>query len=248
MVESLTSYTVRLAQAHRVTPGQLFTKIVLPLINELPPESRIGKFNSTFGGYSCYFNSCTTPAEALTDALQKLTLRSDLVFLSMLRWRGAISASLLTKKVLAWCPECYNDWAISGTTLYQPLLWTLKIGTFCTFHNVDLSTECPSCRQTSPPLEGRMRIAYCAKCGHWLGHRSSHYQVTGYPSGTDLPPKFVTRQLLGLLATSDSTIDQEKLATRITGLPRSLGLPSLRSLAQVANMQPYHLFKIKDRL
>lgn len=246
LVESLTSYMARLAHAHRITPGQLFTKQILPLIGELPPELRIGRLPSTFGGYNRFFNGCGKPAEFVTAALAKLTLRSDLLALSMLRWRNAISPISLSRKVRAWCARCFSDRRTNGIVLFEALLWTINLVTACPVHNCTLTTECPACGKRSAPLEGRLRIGYCAKCGAWLGQRAAPAPIENSTSNRDLQPEFISSQLLEALRLVDDPVDRSTTAARVEILVRNRGWSNAAWFKRAANLQPQELSHIRN--
>jgi hypothetical protein len=212
LVESLTNYTARLAQAHRVIPAQLFIREILPVRNELPAELRIGASRSSaFGGYNQYFNGCTKAADFLTAALAKLTLRSDLVSLSMLRWRGAIAGLSLSRRTLAWCGQCFSDWRQQGKALFEPLLWTIDLVTVCATHHSPLTSECPACHKHSAPLEARLRPGYCAKCGAWLGQTRTRVTKRSF-SSSGLPAEFIANQLFAALEAGGAPVDQLTLS------------------------------------
>ncbi len=245
LVESLTSYMARLARAHRVTPAQLFTKQILPLMNEFPPESRIGRCTSIFGGYNRFFNGATKPAAFVTAALQRLTLRTDLVSLSMLRWRNVISSIAISKQTRAWCAQCFTDWQTTGKVIAEPLIWTINLVTVCAVHKLPLCTECPVCRETSAPLEGRLKVGYCAKCGAWLGRPSSEAAAESYIHSSGLQPKFVSQQLFEALKVSDVAPHHAALDTRIEILLRNRGWSSVSSFTRTVGMEKYQFFDIK---
>lgn len=238
-VESLTSYSARLARAHRVSPAQLFTKEILPLMNQVPHESRIGRINSGFGGYNRFFNGCAKPADFLTSRLERLTLRSDLVWLSMLRWRGTIASVSLSKQLRAWCARCLNEWRQQGKAIFEPLVWTINLVSLCTVHHSPLTIECPACNKRSAPLEGRLRAGYCAKCDAWLGQvrncsrASSRFATSG---AGDLPPEFISSQIFAALEMTDKPVDGLTLTTRISTMLQSRGFSNAAFL-RAAGMQ-----------
>ena len=234
-VECLTSYLARLAQAHRVTPSQLFTKEILPLMNQVPLESRIGRFNSIFGGYNRFFNGLGKPAAFLTAALEQLTLRSDLGSLSMLRWHRAISGVSQSKPIQAWCAQCFSDWQQEGKVIFQPLLWTISLVSYCTVHNSPLTTECPSCSRRSAPVEGLLKIGTCAKCGAWLGQSPSRAPIETRIDDK-LEPVFVSKQLFDALEFVAEAVAQHVVAARLEGLLRNRGWSSVSAFALAAKI------------
>src|SRR5258708_4687573 len=82
-IESLTSYTCRLAQAHSITVGKLFNHEIGPKINKLYRVSELKRINGNFcknyfTNRGHMFNGVGKCAEYLVHALQALTLRHDL--------------------------------------------------------------------------------------------------------------------------------------------------------------------------
>ncbi|HAJ61780.1 MAG TPA: hypothetical protein DCP31_23145, partial [Cyanobacteria bacterium UBA8543] len=87
-VESLTGYITRLAQAHCIEPGILMERVVAPVGIKIPgstKSSRTGVF-----GHTATFNGTGMMAAQWVQALESLTLRSDLRFLTMLTWTNVI--------------------------------------------------------------------------------------------------------------------------------------------------------------
>ncbi len=166
-VESLTGYITRLAQAHCIEPGILMERVVAPVGIKIPgstKSSRTGVF-----GHTATFNGTGMMAAQWVQALESLTLRSDLRFLTMLTWTNVIPPRGLLRHGLAYCPICYEQWRETGQAIYEPLLWSLNVVKICPHHHQLLLTECPHCQVPLSPLAWRSRSGYCSRCGGWLG-------------------------------------------------------------------------------
>jgi len=153
-VESLSGYIVRLAEAHAVTTGdlvhrELFLQASLPLV--LPTGSH-------------RINGLENRAARWVKAVERATFRSDLRYLTLLPFRHLLPTSLLLRKTRAWCPDCYAEMAATGT-VYEPLLWCLRLVEACPRHRRRLVTTCSHCRQSPRPLYGSSRTGRCPKCG-----------------------------------------------------------------------------------
>ncbi|HEY6411478.1 MAG TPA: TniQ family protein, partial [Ktedonobacteraceae bacterium] len=104
-------------------------------------------------------------------ALEQLTLRRDLRFLTMLTFTNVLSSRGLFRFTQAWCPACYEEWKEADQVIYQPLLWTLEVIQVCPRHGLLLHLRCPytDCEQALSALTPRSQLGYCAQCERWLG-------------------------------------------------------------------------------
>jgi transcriptional regulator with XRE-family HTH domain len=174
MVESLTSYIMRLAETHSVQPSTLIRKEIYPLLNRtyLYQDGRLGR---TFAIDSARLNGIAkTNTGLLVQVLEQLTLRSDLHFLTMLTFAEVLSQRNLVRRTRAWCPVCYDEWRKAGHVIYDPLLWALESVSRCPRHGKPLSLKCPNpaCARTQYPLALRGQPGYCMSCDQWLGNAS----------------------------------------------------------------------------
>jgi hypothetical protein len=173
-VESLTGYVTRLAEAHALPPGIFILAEIAPLVKEgyvFSGSSKDRALEKVYGSGNSRtsINGMELKATALVQALETLTQRENLRFLTMLPWSDVLPSKGLLRKSRAWCPICYDYWYITGQTVYEPLIWALDVVTVCPLHHYPLETQCPSCDKKNWLLEWRSRPGYCAKCGKWLG-------------------------------------------------------------------------------
>src|SRR5205807_947650 len=87
------------------------------------------------------------PVRDVIGALGTATCRSDLRYLTFLPFKHLFSNRLLLRTIRAWCPECYQEMAATGT-VHEPLLWCLKLVEACPRHRRLLTTACSRCRQS----------------------------------------------------------------------------------------------------
>lgn len=170
-VESLTGYIARLAEAHCVLTNTLFAKELAPLVGKTYSLIQ-GEYSALAGKFRKSTKTMNGMGVIATDwvqALEMLTLQRGFRFLTMLTWAEAISVQRLLRPIRAWCPACYEEWRVSETTVYEPLLWTLNVVEMCPRHHRRLRVQCPHCDQQLPLLAQRSRPGYCSKCGEWLG-------------------------------------------------------------------------------
>lgn len=178
LVESLTGYLSRLAQAHLLSVAMLFGYELAPFVRKvylsrasLRSKYQCGLFGSAFLSNARAMNGCGLIASDWLRVLQKLTLRSDLQSLTMLSWSAVLSHNQLLKPTRAWCSLCYGEWQTKRKTIYEPLLWAIKVVTACPSHRVPLKINCPHCGKSLHPLASRSRPGFCSSCGEWLGQR-----------------------------------------------------------------------------
>lgn len=116
-------------------------------------------------------NSTTTITSSVVQALEQLTGRRDLRFLTMLPFAEVLSYRGLIRRKRAWCPMCYEEWRETGQVIYDPLLWALESIEICPHHDRRLEQHCPNpaCGATQFQLTPRGQPGYCVRCNRWLG-------------------------------------------------------------------------------
>lgn len=183
-VESLTSYVARLAEAHRVQPRHLVAREILPLLDRpslehIPFPSLLNILCNKTHAHS----GLGTLARDLVRALETLTGRHDLHFLTLLPWAEVLSTQQLQRRTRAFCPACFEEWRQAGQVIYEPLLWTLAPIVACPRHQQRLRLTCPfpDCRYAAPWLSARSRPGYCARCDRWQGSANVAEGSTGDP-------------------------------------------------------------------
>ncbi|MUG98905.1 hypothetical protein F7734_44080 [Scytonema sp. UIC 10036] len=173
--ESLISYLIRLAETHCVTPDKLIKHNIHPLFwgHEDFCTYYKGIIGRTFIHYSHIklLNFSGWYTSKLVECLQSLTLREDLVFLTMMHWHELIHHLYLSRYYKAWCPLCYDYWRQNKLPIYEPLLWSFEPVIMCEHHHSPLVTQCPHCNQKLPMLTATTRHGYCNHCGKWLGNQ-----------------------------------------------------------------------------
>jgi hypothetical protein len=174
--ESLTSYIARLAVAHSLTPAVLLGRTLAPFMDknyclqgDARPGARRSPLGNSFGEYAKAINGIGVIAKDWVIALQNLTLRSDLNFLTMIPWADVFTNRNLLRSSRRWCPSCYHDWRGDGQQIYEPLLWTFRDLEVCAKHQRRLISQCQHCDHKLPWLGRCSQPGYCSKCGEWLG-------------------------------------------------------------------------------
>jgi len=162
--EGLTSYIARLAQTHCVTPGTLISGEIGPKLS--CNESRYGK---RFYEYASKMNGVSKSSIEFVFALDGLTVRKDLRFLTLAAWSEVLQPRDLIKTQRAWCPECYQEWQEAEQEIYDPLLWSINDVNYCTVHKRQLLDRCPHCGSKQPIIGRFTRPGFCDRCYGWLG-------------------------------------------------------------------------------
>ena len=160
LVESLTSYMMRLAEAHAVSPVTLIRQEIFPNLPVSPKRPTFGGLHSLNGMGSCF--------SRWVSLLEQLTARRDLHQLTLLPWSSALACTGALRRHRAWCPRCYQEWRYRDQTTYEPLLWMLAPVTMCPIHEVSLATYCPHCRRRLRVLSALARPGFCGHCNAWL--------------------------------------------------------------------------------
>ena len=212
-IESLTSYTCRLAHVHSITVGKLFNHEIGPMINKLYLASAHKRTNGNFcknyfTNRGHMFNGVGKCAEDLVLALQALTLRQDLRFLTYLTWTEVLSEIGLLRRTRAWCPLCFGEWLCEGREIYEPLLWRLHEVTVCPLHRRELETGCPKCGRHLRLIESHSRAGHCQRCDAWLGKTGTE-MIERRPRTEDFNFRLWSALELGHLIAAGPTLSVE---------------------------------------
>ena len=160
LVESLTSYLKRLAQAHHLKVADLVMFCSTQTDTHVLP-STLQKLSRIDG--------MTASAQAWSALLHDLTGREEVICLTMNYWRALLNPSRILRQHHAWCPLCFAQAARHETQPYELLLWRLCGVEGCPVHQCKLAEKCPNCASQLTTLSYRAVVGYCPKCQHWLG-------------------------------------------------------------------------------
>lgn len=166
-VESLTSYLTRLAAVNFVSVNKLICKLILPRTSgSMKPQERC-----TFNKDLHLVNGMGKTALGWSAALNELTGRNDLAQLTFLPWTNILPTKhALVHRHRRWCPYCLDEMLQFGTTIYEPLIWTVEIVSLCPWHLTKLETHCPICgHHERRQLSGRRLVGLCSRCFAWFG-------------------------------------------------------------------------------
>jgi AcrR family transcriptional regulator len=242
-VESLTSYLTRLAYAHGVTIGKLAAEEFAPLIDK-SGETALSKF--TYRTQN--LNGMGVWTQMTLNALETLTCRNDIRFLTMYPWHDIFSRRKLLRHHLAWCPVCYQEWQQSGQTIYHPLLWTLNMVQLCPHHGQALCHRCPypDCQKCLTWINSKVKLGYCPYCKRWLGAGTPR---TNEPMGSERASNWhlwSTQQLAALLAATPHLSpfpQQHTVVHNIRAAIKGAGPKRVRELARDVGVGLTSLFQ-----
>lgn len=171
-IESLTSYLIRLSEAHQVYPSSLISYVIAPILNK---EFLI--YSTARGGNRFYdgartMNGFGSNSLDMIDALEKLTKVQQLGILTLASIKEVVPLRYLLKNYLSWCPVCYEEQLNTGDAIYNLLLWSLEMVNTCSRHRCKLETECFLCHKKIPVLHRKSQNGYCPYCNEWLGRET----------------------------------------------------------------------------
>jgi len=161
VVESLSSYVTRLAEAHVVSVWRLILHVLRP-----PHGTRIPRSTNR---YRYPVNGLGKVSEPFLRAFELATQRDDLQRLTLSVLDGCISQPGTFRTTEAWCPCCLEQWRAAELALYSPLLWTLQAVTMCPIHKCPLADRCPHCQSRFAPLRANALVGRCSICSKPLG-------------------------------------------------------------------------------
>ena len=173
LVEGLTGYVARLADAHSVSVGDLVGRVLADLTHPkdaiITPTAKAVRVGG-HGFRACNYapNGVTETAVKWVHALEAATSRRDLQYLTLLPLRYMVPVRLFRRR-RAWCALCFEQWRSAGQIVYEPLIWSIQVSASCHLHARPLDRTCCHCARTLSPLGVFSRPGYCARCDGWLG-------------------------------------------------------------------------------
>ncbi len=204
LVESLTGYVARLAEAHSVSVGDLVGRLLSDLASPKGGIVTAGAKAARVDGHgfrACSYaiNGVTDRAATWVDALEAATTRRDLRCLTLLPFRHALPDHLFRQR-RAWCMLCFEQWRANGQIVYEPLLWAIALASHCTVHARPLDSICRHCARSLSPLGVFSRPGYCEVCDGWLGESDTDRKQALSGSATTEEQLWSSTQVEGLLA------------------------------------------------
>lgn len=212
LIESLTSYLMRVAASHHLFVGP----VVLRWVRDPPVRRRVALRETNVVRDLCWANGTQGVAADWADWAGAATGR-DLRELTLSPWSPVLPPLQVVDGYLRHCPDCLADWD-RRDNLYEPLLWSLALATTCPIHRRVLADRCSNCDRRQPAMSFRSRPGICRHCSRFLGDTRRCESAGGWDA-------WVTEQLLGILAAPPAHCDPVQVGAAFAkGLGR-LGLP-----------------------
>ncbi|UUV23640.1 MULTISPECIES: TniQ family protein [Lysinibacillus] len=167
-VESMTSYISRIAIVHNVNVTNLLKGVVAPVLKKdyLKNELSTGFYKTI----EQFINENSIVTQDIINALELLTCREDLSYLTMLNWQGVFPRNIRSSS-RKWCPLCLYDMKEQSKQVFEPLLWSLDDIKKCDIHETLLQDECSKCNRKLSFFHSHYLVGYCQYCGTWLGSK-----------------------------------------------------------------------------
>ncbi|WP_100012866.1 TniQ family protein [Lentibacillus sediminis] len=204
--ESLSSYMSRLAVAHNVSQGLLFSKVITPQMNKEYLTNIAAKGGNGFYDSSSGINGIGTMANDFVNVMSTLTTRTDLRDITLIKCSKIIPTRGLMREKKAWCPVCFHVALNEGKTIYEQLLWNIKVVKICPIHQILLEQQCTYCLKKMQILSRNSRPGYCDNCGGWLGKEL----VKKLESNALEEEINITKQVMNLITHNSSNIIHRK--------------------------------------
>jgi transcriptional regulator with XRE-family HTH domain len=233
LVESLTGYISRLAEAHCVFPGILMERLIAPVVEKKYSSANL----HTIYGFTGAVNGKGTMAKDIVSALEGMTGSHKLECLTLLNLSELLPSWNLLRRNRAWCPKCYEHSLSANSIVYDCLLWTLKPVKVCPFHCSPLVEKCPHCDCHNLPLTWKTRPGCCGKCGKWLGATNDE-PATEFSSSihSDFEHYLWTAENLGQLLAASSSLKEipyrDRVAQSLNGYAGLITQGNLAALAR----------------
>lgn len=172
-IESLTSYLIRLSEAHKVYPSLLISYVIAPILNKEFLTHSTARGGNRFYDGAKTMNGFGNNALDMVGALEKLTKVQQLGILTLASIKEVVPLRYLLKKHLSWCSVCYEEQFNTGDAIYNLLLWSFEMVNTCSKHKCKLETECFLCHKRIPILHRKSQNGYCPYCNNWLGRATN---------------------------------------------------------------------------
>lgn len=167
-VEALSSYLIRLAQAHATSVGRL-----IEVSSAHYPTEHIKSHRGIVATRLSAFIRPSHTTEAVVDTISKAlgTERRDLARMTLLCLDKALGRGVwMYSARLRWCPACLTESRLSGAPTYLRLRWQLLDQDACDDHRIRLRDRCPICNAEQDSLGSRSDVSRCVRCNEPLDH------------------------------------------------------------------------------
>jgi transcriptional regulator with XRE-family HTH domain len=179
--QKLTDYVVHIA-SDSLLPLDVVARMLVrwPACHASSGTSREARQPFASGQHHALINAHGEPAKFWVGRVGGLTGRMNLASLTFLPFENVLHDPLgLVGRGRRWCPLCLQEDLMNGSPIYERLIWSVRMVTWCPVHWVPLSGRCPSCDYLHrSELCRRPLSGFCAHCRQWLGLDRSSYRYT----------------------------------------------------------------------
>ncbi|MEX3982255.1 TniQ family protein [Paraburkholderia sp. EG287A] len=252
---------VELSSARR----QKLTDYVIQMASEalLPVEAIVGKMlqwpssgaievdksaRHPFASGQCLslVNACGTTAQYWVRRVNHLSGRTDLDALTLLPFRDVLrDPHGLVQRGRRWCPQCLQADLVSGSIVYERLLWAIRMVTWCPIHNTPLTGRCAICGyEHRSEMYRRSLSGFCTRCHGWLGHRQRCRFQPALGDQTSIRELWIAEQLASMLEISAEDLRTVSSGNLSRMLELGIGMTcggNARSFAELLGKSPSSL-------
>jgi hypothetical protein len=164
-VESLSSYYLRLAYLHQLSPRGLAKYVILPALK----ISNLERLDF----YAPHFNGAGKIPDLWTQQLQRFTGLKNLNQLTFSSLNLLLPKMSLFTPKKRWCPACHDE-SSDVSEMYDRLLWCIGAVSACPKHGINLVEKCACDPESRLPLINVKRLpGICMLCGGRLSSESA---------------------------------------------------------------------------
>lgn len=225
-VESLSSYVLRLADAHAIRLGDLVGRVL----------AVGGREQIRLRRYGQGMDNSSDSAARWVSALAAATGITNIQCLTFIDFRHLLPRSELLRPNEAWCSRCWMEARQSGHAVYTPLLWRVRLVRSCDIHHCRLQELCPQCGSGFPPLLSDARPGLCPYCCCRLDEPDGSTTQT---TSTDDADKWLAVQTAELITSADARHSDAmaRLRTNLSSIARTInGSAPFAALASVSGL------------
>jgi len=180
--ESLSGYIARLSVEHGLLISDFLDVPCLGTTEVRQVDRRTRR--RLFHASSYQIDGSSVHSTRWVAALEAATRVSGLRNHTIVPFLG-FSADSWLRAWKAWCPHCYEDWLQSGSTLYDPLLWSIKAVTVCPTHQRAMVERCRFCQKKQRPLTNGYVVGRCGHCRAMLNEAKSAQPIASVCHSSD---------------------------------------------------------------
>lgn len=161
-IEALSSYIVRVAEAHWVSPVQLLYCLRQSFSKDKTGKVQIASNFDIFSKASVELIDNMKFASSINFDFRNLTLNSWHDIYPSAKGHG------ITSHNLRWCNLCHAECEKNQQPIYNKLAWSLQPVEACVIHCAILSDQCAVCTTKQKYITPNSFVGFCHHCGSKL--------------------------------------------------------------------------------